>query len=297
MATEGYELVVHVRQDQAETAEARLQELGALAVTLTDAGDHPILEPAPGDTPLWPEMVVTGFFGADADAEGLRQQLARTGYIDVAYREIGEQDWVRTWMDDFRPMQFGRRLWIVPSHCAAPKGADVVVRLDPGLAFGTGTHPTTGLCLRFLEGLDLKGRRVLDYGCGSGVLAIAAAALGAESVVGVDIDPQAEVATRANARENAVEDRVETAAPAELAPRSFDLVVANILAGTLTELAPLLGRLCKPDGRLVLSGLLEEQAELVEQAYRPMFRDFSVHTDRGWVMLAARARGSTNPGT
>ena len=282
----GHEILLEVRREAVDAAEAALTELGALAVTLTDAGDHPVLEPAPGETPLWPELVAIGYFAVD-DPTPLLETLKDQGYQRAASREVGRRDWVRAWMDDFRPLRFGDRLWVVPTHCEPPPGAEIILRLDPGLAFGTGTHATTALCLEFLDRLDLTGRQVLDFGCGSGILAIAAALLGAARSVGIDNDPQAEMATRDNAGRNGVADRVQVAGVAELKPAAFDVVVANILAGTLVELAPLLARLCRPGGRIALSGLLDGQVPLVMDAYRNQFSELKARRRDGWALVTA----------
>jgi ribosomal protein L11 methyltransferase len=204
---------------------------------------------------------------------------------------LEERDWVRAWMDNFHPMRFGRRLWICPTHCDPPEPAAVNIRLDPGLAFGTGTHPTTALCLDWLDGADLAGKSVLDYGCGSGILAIAAAKLGAKRVWAVDIDPQALLASDDNASENEVEDRIELFHPAEL-PTSLrvDVLLANILAGVLVRLAPEFGQRVKPGGRLALSGILEQHADVVQAVFS---RDFAFDPPRrreDWVLLEGTRR-------
>ena len=198
----------------ADAVEMVLERHGAQSVTLTDAGDRPVLEPAPGETPLWSQSRITGLFAADADIDALIGDIETTFQIDRCpehrVETIADRAWEREWLKDFGPMQFGRRLWVLPGDAAAPDDA-VTVRLDPGLAFGTGTHPTTALCLEWLDRLKLEGRTVLDYGCGSGILAIAALKLGAASAVAMDIDPQAVLATKDNATNNGVADsRKET---------------------------------------------------------------------------------------
>ena len=260
-----------------EQLEDALLLAGALAVTLEDAGDQPVLEPAPGETPLWAHTRVTGLFDAQTDIEVIKSQLKRFLHASVLpecrLTPLEERDWVRVWMDNFHPMRFGERLWICPSCQTPPDPAAVNIRLDPGLAFGTGTHPTTALCLEWLDSANLADKIVLDYGCGSGILAIAAAKLGAKQVWAVDIDPQALLASDSNASENEVEDRIELASPAELpAALTVDIVLANILAGVLVRLAPELSRRVQPGGRLVLSGILEQHADAVQAAFS---RDFS----------------------
>lgn len=284
-----------VRADDLETLEEALRDLGAQAVTLTDAADEPVLEPAPGTTPLWSATRVTGLFPGDASTTELTRALGeRLGErAEVHIELLEDQDWVRAWMDHYHPMRFGQRLWICPSGRQPPQtGADnVIVKLDPGLAFGTGTHPSTALCLHWLDGLDLRGRTIIDYGCGSGVLAVAAARLGAEQVWAVDIDPQAETATRANAARNDVSDRIHVGNPTLLADaRRADALVANILAGPLIALAPHLQSLLANDARIALAGILDRQSQAVAEAYQPYFRlDAPAHQD-GWVRLAGRRR-------
>jgi len=294
--------------------EAALEELGALSVTLLDAEDAPILEPGPGETPLWPELVANALFDADIDRRGLlaalRELAPAFDETRATFRIVEDADWTRAWMDTFRPMRFGARLWIYPSNIEPPvdDGA-VVVRLDPGLAFGTGTHATTALCLEWLDGLArgdgsaslragsglrplLQDARVLDFGCGSGVLAIAAVKLGAAEAIGVDNDPQALVATADNAARNDVAGRAHAiAADAEpLAPASFDVVVANILAGALIELAPTLVALAKPGAPIALSGILPEQAPEVVACYAPYCEALETTERDGWVRVSGVCR-------
>lgn len=263
--------------EAAEQVEDALMSLGANAVTLSDAADQPLFEPPPGATPLWRETVVSALFQADTDENALLAGLSATlgsAPADYRFEHLADQAWERAWMDDFKPMQFGERLWIVPSWAEPMTGDAVNLRLDPGLAFGTGTHETTAMCLAWLDGASvngkLTGKTVLDFGCGSGVLAIAALLLGAERVLACDIDPQALLATRDNAALNGVADRLECCLPEAMpAQAHFDLVIANILAGPLVSLAPQLLGYCGDGAALVLSGILNEQAEDVMAAYTP----------------------------
>lgn len=289
------QLTLEAIEHSPEQLEDALLLAGALAVTLADAGDQPVLEPAPGETPLWAHTRVTGLFDAQTDIEVVKGQLRRFLRAPILpecrLTALEERDWVRAWMDNFHPMRFGRRLWICPTHCDPPEPAAVNIRLDPGLAFGTGTHPTTALCLEWLDGADLAGKAVLDYGCGSGILAIAAAKLGAKRVWAVDIDPQALLASDDNASENEVEDRIELFHPAEL-PTSLrvDVLLANILAGVLVRLAPEFGQRVKPGGRLALSGILEQHADAVQAVFS---RDFAFDPPRrreDWVLLEGTRR-------
>ena len=271
---------------------------GAVSVTLTDAADSPILEPALGTHQTWPRTHVTGLFSGDTDEQLARAAVsAAVPAAVLTARWVEDRDWVRAWMDDYTPMQFGRRLWVCPAGMALPEAADrdaVVITLDPGLAFGTGTHPTTAMCLRWLDGAPLAGARVLDYGCGSGILAIAAARLGAAQVLATDIDPQALLATDDNAQRNGV--AVDTCLP-EALPDSerFDIVLANILAGPLADLAPrLIGHL-RPGGQLALAGLLDTQVDALVAAYAPAVPLRAGARSGQWVRLDGQKMFSTVP--
>ncbi len=255
----------------AEPLSEALSEAGAAAVTFEDQADEPIFEPALGETPLWDSTRVIALFDAESDFKQVESQLQQALGALPAYKleAVEDKDWERAWMDSFEPMAFGKRLWIVPSWHQPPAPDAVNILLDPGLAFGTGTHPTTALCLNWLDRSDIAGQTVIDYGCGSGILAIAAALLGAERVIGVDNDPQALQATRDNAARNGVE--IDTYLPADCPDVTADLVLANILAGPLCELSPTLGSLLKPQGTVILSGILQTQAEKVSQHYQSTF--------------------------
>lgn len=270
--------------------EDALFELGAVSVTLEDAADDPVLEPGPGETPLWPTVVVKALFDPDTEPAKLVRALAEAmpGGPTPRFEVLADRPWERVWLEDFRPMRFGRRLWVCPGGLPAGDDEAIRIELDPGLAFGTGTHPTTALCLEWLDGQDLAGCSVVDYGCGSGILAIAAAKLGAAHVLAVDIDPQALIAARDNALRNHVAGALTVTRDPTLAPRSADVLLANILAGPLVELAPRFATALVPDGRLVLSGLLPEQADAVTAAYRPWFHIGTTTMRDGWVLLSAR---------
>lgn len=285
-----YKLRLTAPGNQVEPIEDLLLELGALSTSLEDAGDHALLEPLPGETPVWPEVVVSGLFDDDAHAADTMHSLCtRLGVSPQAItrEDVEERDWVRAWMDDFRPIRFGERLWIVPSGYQPPDPDAVNLLLDPGLAFGTGTHPTTALCLEWLDAHPPVGANVIDYGCGSGVLAIAALRLGARHCIGVDLDPQALVATRDNARRNGIADeQLPVCLPEKLEAQRVDLVMANILSGPLVELSPVLSRLVRPGGRLILSGLLAGQADTVTAAYRDTFKMAPPRLKDGWALLS-----------
>jgi ribosomal protein L11 methyltransferase len=286
------QLMLSATPDDAEALADMLSELGALAVTLQDLGDEPIYEPLPGEHRLWSRTHVIGLFAADSDTEklvqALKQRLAVTALPDCRIKRLPDRDWERVWLEHFKPMQFGPGLWVCPTNMSPPDPTAINLLLDPGLAFGTGTHPTTALCLEALAEIDVDGRRVLDYGCGSGILAIAAARLGAASVWAIDIDTQALLATRANAQRNAVTEHIETGLPAELpGQQTFDLLVANILSGPLLELAAEFAERVTPDGTLILSGILAEQADDVIRRYHDWFHFEARRQREEWVCLVA----------
>jgi ribosomal protein L11 methyltransferase len=286
------QLTLDIGARNPEPVEDALFELGAVSVTLEDAADDPVLEPAPGETPLWPTVVVKAVFAAEADADVLAACLAQALPDAPAprFETLPDKPWEREWLKDFKPMRFGRRLWVCPGGLPAGAPDAIRIELDPGLAFGTGTHPTTSLCLEWLDAQDIAGRAVVDYGCGSGILAIAAAKLGAASVLAMDIDPQALIATRDNAARNRVADRIAATGDPRLVAGSADVLLANILAGPLVELAPRFAQALRPGGHLALSGLLLEQADTVTSAYRPWFDIGTAATRDGWALLAGRRR-------
>ncbi|WP_429156459.1 50S ribosomal protein L11 methyltransferase [Aeromonas veronii] len=267
---------------------------GAQAVTFMDAKDVPVYEPMPGETPLWGETEVMGLFDAETDPAPTIAFFQQIFGENVGYKveQLEDKDWVREWMDHFHPMQFGERLWICPSWRDVPNPDAVNVMLDPGLAFGTGTHPTTALCLQWLDGLELTGKTVVDFGCGSGILGIAALKLGAARVIGIDIDPQAIQASRDNAARNGVADQIELYLPADQ-PQDVeaDVVVANILAGPLRELAPLIAGHGKPGSLMALSGVLESQAPELETIYGQWFEMDPTAVKEEWCRLSGRKQG------
>jgi len=281
-----------ITPEQAETYEDALLEVGAVSVTFMDAEDQPIFEPDLGTTPLWSHTHLLALFEADTDTDAVFAHLQLLTGAELPEHQaevIADQDWERSWMDNFQPMRFGQRLWIVPSWHAAPEPDAVNLLLDPGLAFGTGTHPTTALCLEWLDGQDLQDCNVLDCGCGSGILAIAALLLGAKQAVGTDIDYQAIEASRDNAERNGIDaSRFPLYLPEQLPAEQADVVVANILAGPLVALAPQITSLVKPGGRLALSGILAEQGEDVAAAYADAFDLDPLCIRDGWVRISGR---------
>ena len=285
------QLSFHCPQAEAEALSAQLTELGAVAVTLQDDADQPLFEPGPGETPLWQSVCVTGLFEDGIDSSAIVAAIRTTlgEHLSLAAEEtVEDRAWERAWMDDYHPMQFGQRLWIVPTDYTAPDPQAVNLLLDPGLAFGTGTHPTTALCLRWLDAHPPQGQTVIDYGCGSGILGIAALRLGARHVDAVDIDPQALQATRDNAARNGVDENIATMFPPQLSGKPVDLVLANILAGPLVELAPALAAYVKPEGRIVLSGLLETQSAQIVHVYEEFFKNINIAQDEEWIRIDAQ---------
>ncbi|MDE1210719.1 50S ribosomal protein L11 methyltransferase [Vibrio aestuarianus] len=273
-----------------------MEETGALSVTFLDAQDTPVFEPLPGETRLWGDTDILALYDAEADTAWVLEQIQASQLLskDFAYKveQLEDKDWEREWMDNFHPMKFGQRLWICPSWRDIPEPDAVNVMLDPGLAFGTGTHPTTALCLEWLESLDLAGKTVIDFGCGSGILAIAAIKLGAAKVVGIDIDPQALLASKDNAQRNGVADQLEVYLPQDQ-PEGLiaDVVVANILAGPLRELNAIIKSLVKPNGVLAMSGVLDTQAEDVANHYRDELHIDPIIEQSEWCRISGRKQG------
>jgi ribosomal protein L11 methyltransferase len=290
---------IHITADKSKAPfiETLLEGLGALSVTLTDAGDEPQLEPVPGEEKLWSETVITGLFDATTAQNRLKQavqQAARSQNIllTIETELLQDQPWERAWMENFHPMRFGQRLWIIPGGQQAPSDAQdaVTMMLDPGLAFGTGTHATTSLCLKWLDGIDLRAKSVIDYGCGSGILGIAALLLGAESVTGIDHDPQALTASRQNAGENGVIQHLTLLSAGEPIDKQCDILLANILASVLVELAPQLTEMVKPGGEIALSGILHDQTGVVQQAYEKNFKLDPPQQLDDWILITGRRK-------
>ncbi len=288
-----HQLVIELGRAGPGPAESACLALGAIALSLSDAADQPLLEPAPGATPLWREVRLRALFEARADPALLAATLTAVLGLDddaIACETIADRAWEREWLKDFRPMRFGGRLWVCPGGLRPPEPDAIVLELDPGLAFGTGTHATTALCLEWIEAQALDGRTVLDVGCGSGILALAALRLGAAAATACDVDPQALLATRDNAAKNALSERLDIAADVGRIDGTFDVVLANILAGPLRELAPVLAHRCRAGGRLLLAGLLDPQATEVAAAYGPWFDIETAARRDGWTALSGRRR-------
>jgi ribosomal protein L11 methyltransferase len=287
-----YEIEFPLATLSSDAVEAALLEVGASSITFVDRGDEPVLEPKPGEVRLWSDTLVRALFQESSDAALNLDRLATTLGPHVTQtarvRAVRDQVWERAWLTGWKSLRFGRRLWVCPRAAEAPQDPQaIVVRLDPGLAFGTGTHPTTALCLQLLDSLPLEGHTVIDYGCGSGILGVAALKLGAAQVIAVDIDHQALLATRDNAVRNGVGSSITVQGIEAPLPSAF-CVVANILAGPLIELAPKLTLACGSGGHLLLSGLLKTQAYAVKGAYASGFDMVHVIERDEWCCIHAR---------
>lgn len=289
------QIKVHIASDQIKSVEQRMLDQGALSVTYLDAEDQPVFQIEPGSTPLWDNTSLVSLFDKTADLKELLLWLEQHPAVDhkqtLEVETIEDQQWERSWMADFHAMQFGRKLWICPSWQTPPDPEAVNIMLDPGLAFGSGSHATTALCLQWLEQAPVQDAKVIDYGCGSGVLAIAAALLGATKVHAVDNDPQAIAATMDNSYRNELSDSVITAyLPEALPPMQADILLANILAEPLMDLAAKFAELIRPGGLIVLSGLLEDQIESVVASYKRWFDLEEPVLEQEWVRLAGTRR-------
>ncbi len=274
---------------QLEPLEQQLWALGALSVTYRDAADQPLFEPKPGEIPLWQEIRLVGLFDGETDCALLQMALNNIeAASQISVFVLEDQPWERAWMDEFQPAQYGERLWVVPRHMTPPEPTAVNLLLDPGLAFGTGSHPTTAMAMRWLDQHVVSDSSLLDYGCGSGILAIAGLLLGAGKAWGVDIDPQAISASLDNAKENGVDADLNVFLPEHfLLDQQVDLVVANILCEPLIELAETLTQFVRPGGRMALTGVLAEQVPLIIEAYAPYCEMQVGQQQDEWVLLEA----------
>lgn len=283
-----YELTItEIATDRVEELSEQLEGMGALSITCTDQGDHPIFEPRPGTTPLWPESVIKALFSTLNEAEHAQKVLQQSllhGKMSIV--NVADQAWERAWMDDFHPMKFGDKLWIYPSWTTPPDANGVNIQLDPGLAFGTGTHATTALCLTWLDTHPPIAKTVLDFGCGSGILAIAALKLGATKVYAVDIDPQAHEATKNNASQNGCDNPNQLIIGEEsITNEPVDLILANVLLEPLLQCRDKFLAWSKPKAIFVLSGLLENQCDTIVNAYQPYCRVVYQNTDDEWGLV------------
>ncbi len=283
------QLSMQIAEHEAEQASDLFSEAGAVSVSYEDAGDQPLFQVGTDQVGLWQTVRVIGLFAAEVDVEQvellLSSQLEGIDSFNWQYEQLDDQVWEVAWKDHFQPMRFGERLWVCPTDAETPADNAVCIRMEPGLAFGTGTHPTTALCLEWLDGQRLDGKTVVDYGCGSGVLGIAAAMLGARRVWAVDIDPDAVDASIENAEKNLVTNKVQVCLSENFQVQTADIVLANILANPLIELKSQLTDMLATEGELVLSGILEKQADKVIQQYESDFRFGETTEMDGWVRL------------
>jgi len=286
-----WQFSLNCQASELEQVENLMMELGAVSISLSDAGDEPIYEPLPGDNPVWQESIVAATFDGASDHECLYQQL--TSQLPdhlargVRLKTLQDQDWDQAYKQHFHPLQCAPDLWIVPSWSEPPDPAATIIQLDPGLAFGTGSHPTTALCLAWLGTSDIDGRRVIDFGCGSGILAIAAIKLGARQVIAVDIDAQALTACHSNMEVNGINsEQIQVMLPEALDESTVDLLIANILAGPLLKLAPRFAELVEPGGQILLSGILKTQLEDIQLAYQPYFNLDPASFREDWVCIS-----------
>lgn len=283
-----------VEENQLDYISEHLELAGAQSVTIENAGDNPLFDLLDGEHPVWDSSLVTGLFnvqlGVDEVIAKLTRAFAPDALPECRVESLPEQDWERSWMDRFQPMQYGRNLWICPTWYKPPDPEAINIMLDPGLAFGSGSHETTRLCMQWLSTQRLEGKAVIDYGCGSGILAIAALKSGAASALGVDIDQQALQASRQNAQLNQVSERLQLALPANMPDQSAgDIVFANILAGTLVELKTQLLTLRKAQGVLVLSGILQSQQAMIYKEFEPG-NTIQSFNDGDWMMMSVTAQ-------
>ncbi len=283
-----------VKKDQLDIVSEQLEQAGAQAVTIEDAGDHPLFDLLDGEQPVWDSSLITGLFNAEQGLDAVLAELANSftphTLPDYQVETLADQDWERSWMDRFQPMQYGSKLWICPTWCEPPDPDATNIMLDPGLAFGSGSHETTRLCMQWLSGQELEGKSVIDYGCGSGILAITALKMGAAHALGVDIDPQALQASRQNAQLNLVSDSLQLELPKNVPEQSeADIIFANILAGTLIELKSQLLGFRKPQGVLILSGVLQSQKALIIKEFEAG-NIVQVVSEGDWLMMSVIAQ-------
>lgn len=285
------QLTIATTKELAPSFEQLIEDLGSLSVTMTDGADQPIYEPPLETTPLWQRVLVTGLFDEGHDLSQAKQhftqQISSSNDWSLTLEKLEDQVWERVWLENFQPVKFGDNFWVCSTEHEVPDKDATLLRLDPGLAFGTGTHPTTALCLEWLATHSLHGSNIIDFGCGSGILAIAGLLLGANQAIGIDIDPQALIATNDNAQKNNVTHQIQVYSHLDYPSDQQAIVIANILAEPLIELSDVISALVKPQGHLLLSGILSEQAELVIQAYENTFDFDPVMSKDGWVCLHA----------
>lgn len=289
-----FQLSIITELNNLEQLEDAMMAAGARAVTIADAGNETIVDPSQDDRIPWKRILVTGLFDEDKDMDSVKDfiqsVLGDTPASDYYTESVEDRDWVSTWMENFKPIQFGKRLWVVPEWCTPPDPSAINILINPGQAFGTGTHPTTALCLEWIEGANMQGLEAVDYGCGSGILAIALAKSGASHVVAVDNDPQALIAAQENINKNKCSSGISVTTPESISGLKTGLVVANILANPLITLAPTFASLIHQGGTVILSGILDEQADEIKKAYEPWFEIIQCINNKNWVMIEGRLK-------
>ena len=288
------QLIFNTTQQECPLYSDILSNNGALSVTLEDAGDQPIYEPLPGETPHWPDTRVIGLFDADTNLDKLvalvKEQIKPKIIAQWQIEELEDRDWTTEWTKDFHPIQIASDLWICPSWCEPPESEATNIYMDPGLAFGSGTHATTYLCMSWLAQHQLSEMDMVDYGCGSGILAITAAKLGAKQIWAIDNDPQALISTRDNAKNNTVEDVIYTGLPDSFEDLLVDVLMANILALPLVELAEKFASMVKPHGDIVLSGILPDQIDFITKTYAKWFEIKPITVKDNWIRIEGTRR-------
>lgn len=280
---------------EVEMLSSILEEKGAVSVTYMDREDTPILEPELGTTPLWDDVIIHALYEDKQISQDIHALLMESyPHLSFAFEDVPEKDWERICIEDLKPMQFGERLWVCPTWHNPIVSESIILHLDPGLAFGTGMHPTTRLCLTWLEKTDLKQKHLIDYGCGSGILGLAALKLGASHVHAVDIDDQALIATRQNAKLNHLSSLDLSVSCPELLEEKVDLLIANILLAPLISLKNDFHQLLKPEGILVVSGILVEQEKELLETYKDRFLYQETMADEGWAMMVFSSGSSVS---
>jgi len=289
-----YQFIFELRSEDIQITEKIFADHNVISITYNDASNNPIYEPLPGEVLYWEQSSITGLFPLETDFKSLKDALITQLNIKELPNnkiiKITGREWQKEWTKDLKPMQFGKRLWVCPYKTNIKKEGASIVYLDPGLAFGTGSHPTTRLCLEWLESIDIGKKKVLDFGCGSGILGISALKLGAMKVSAIDIDPQAIQATKKNAKKNNVTNNIKVMQNCPRDSEKFDVIVANILAKPLIELVPIFAKKIKRKGLICISGILEDQTKLIKENCNPFIEFSTCKLNDGWVMLSGQAK-------
>ena len=285
-----FEISVRLQRHQYLATEILLDELGAVSISVVDAEDDPIFVEAVDETPLWHHLTLTALFTDDVALPTLQTtiEIALAAPVEFTKRAVQDQDWQKKWMQNLQATQVSERLWVCPSWLTSPDPFAINIQLDPGLAFGTGTHPTTQLCLQWLAQYPLQHKTVLDFGCGSGILAIAAYFLGAKEIMAIDHDPQAIQAARLNGAKNNIDMKMLHTNLADRPPaKTYDVIIANVLLQPLLQFRSAFANAMSPTSKIILSGILDQQLEQMQQAYEPTFRFDTIHSKKEWLLIEA----------